>query len=356
MAEDIYLKLRERLDTYALGYPETESGVEIRILKKIFTEREAELFLHLGLSLETVESVAEKAGTDPESLLAELETMAKNGVLFRYRKGDITRYSATPYMVGFYEYQLDTMDEELAGLTEAYFKEGMLNSISTAVNPLRTIPVNESIDASMQIAPYADARKIIKNANRIAVARCICRVQQEKLNSSCDKPQEVCFSFGSHADYYVENGLGRYIDEQEALALLARSEKEGLVAQPGSTINPGGMCNCCGDCCGILRALQLTPRPADLVMNKYFAVIDPDECTGCETCLDRCQMNAISITENDLAAIQLERCIGCGLCVTTCPGEAISMKTKPESEFTAIPESGMDLVLKTAKKRGISPF
>ncbi len=28
MVEDIYSKLRERLDTYGLGYPETESGVD----------------------------------------------------------------------------------------------------------------------------------------------------------------------------------------------------------------------------------------------------------------------------------------------------------------------------------------
>ncbi len=356
MSEEIYLKLRAQLDKYALGYPETESGVEMKILKKVFTEADAELYLQLSLKLEDPATVAERTGQNPDEMAKLLEAMAKKGVLFRHRKGDMVRYSAAPYMVGFYEYQLNTMDRELAELTEAYYHEGMFKTISDAVMPLRTVPVNESIETAMQIAPYSDAREIIKNAKKISVIKCICRVQQGKLDDACDKPQEVCFSFGSHADYYVENGMGRYIDQEEGLALLAKSEEAGLVAQPGSTLNPGGMCNCCGDCCALLRALQTTSKPADLVMNNYFATVDEEKCTNCETCLDRCQMFAISMNDDDIATIQTERCIGCGLCVTTCPGEAISLQLKPESEQVAIPANNMELVMKTAEKRGVSPF
>ncbi len=35
MGADIYGKLREQLDQYSVGYPRTESGVEIEILKKL---------------------------------------------------------------------------------------------------------------------------------------------------------------------------------------------------------------------------------------------------------------------------------------------------------------------------------
>ena len=41
----IYEKLRERLDDMATGFPATESGIEIRLLKRMFSEPEAELFL-----------------------------------------------------------------------------------------------------------------------------------------------------------------------------------------------------------------------------------------------------------------------------------------------------------------------
>ena len=42
MGEDVYLKLREFMNTLPAGYPSTPSGVEIRILKKLFSPEEAE--------------------------------------------------------------------------------------------------------------------------------------------------------------------------------------------------------------------------------------------------------------------------------------------------------------------------
>ncbi|MBW2364769.1 MAG: 4Fe-4S ferredoxin, partial [Deltaproteobacteria bacterium] len=49
MSEEIYKKLREQLDQYALGFPETESGTEIKILRKLFTEEEASMYLDLTM-------------------------------------------------------------------------------------------------------------------------------------------------------------------------------------------------------------------------------------------------------------------------------------------------------------------
>ena len=44
---DIYKQLAQRLDEMPEGYPATESGVEIKILKKIYTEQDAQMFLNL---------------------------------------------------------------------------------------------------------------------------------------------------------------------------------------------------------------------------------------------------------------------------------------------------------------------
>jgi electron transport complex protein RnfB len=110
------------------------------------------------------------------------------------------------------------------------------------------------------------------------------------------------------------------------------------------------MCNCCGDCCGILRALNLQPNPGELVYNRYWAIVDQDECSGCEICLDRCQMNAIEIEET--ATIDKARCIGCGLCITTCPMEAIKLEEKPKDLHVPPPTTGQELMSITAEKRG----
>ena len=69
------------------------------------------------------------------------------------------------------------------------------------------------------------------------------------------------------------------------------------------------------------------PRPAELYTSNYFAVVNPEECEACETCIDRCQMEALSIV-NDVSTVNLDRCIGCGLCVETCSSDAIQLKKK----------------------------
>ena len=74
---------------------------------------------------------------------------------------------------------------------------------------------------------------------------------------------ENCFSFGSHADYYVENGMGRYITIDEATDIVKKNEEAGLVMQPFNSQKIGGMCSCCGDCCEVLRSLKMHPSPAE---------------------------------------------------------------------------------------------
>ena len=50
---DVYEKLRQRLDDMATGYPPSANGVEIKILKRLFSEADAEMFLMMTPLLET---------------------------------------------------------------------------------------------------------------------------------------------------------------------------------------------------------------------------------------------------------------------------------------------------------------
>ena len=54
------------------------------------------------------------------------------------------------------------------------------------------------------------------------------------------------------------------------------------------------------------------------------AKVDPDTCTACESCVDACPVEAISM-KDDLAVVNQDECTDCGECVDTCPVEAISM-------------------------------
>jgi len=358
MADMIYRKLQEQIDQYSLGFPTAESGIDIEILKKLYTEEEASIFLDISMQLETPASLSARTNRDLHQTVELLEKMAQKGLLFRKRKGNEVYYAAIPFVIGSFEFQLNRMDKEFAGMVENYFNEVYFNNLGGILPPLRTIPVNRSVNLSHNVAPYENAREIIKSKEKIAVADCICRTQRKLLSDNCGKPLEVCFVFGSHAEYYLENNMAREIDQKEALAILDKCEQAGLVNQPANMINPGGMCNCCGDCCGLLRALNQMPKPAELVTNNYRAEADPNLCSGCELCIERCQMAAIRMNEEQLSTIDPERCIGCGLCVTSCPEGALSMVLKPENKRCTPPESGMELMIKTAEKRGTSliPF
>ena len=348
----IYEKLRARLDDLATGYPETESKIEIRLLERLFTEEEAELYLQLSPLLQKPDDVARRLDRDPDVIAGMMEHMAKKGLLFRKRKGDLVRYSAVPYVVGIFEHQLGRMDEGFARDHEEYFETAFGRTIQSFRTPvLRTIPINRQLVANYPVAPYEDVLQIIDDQEKIAIAPCVCRTTTKLAGKECSKPVENCFSFGSHADYYVENGMGRFITREEAREIVRKNEEAGLVMQPFNSKKIGGMCSCCGDCCGVLRSLKMHPSPAEMVQSNYFARVDETECTGCETCVERCQIEAIEVVDG-ISTIDLNRCIGCGLCVTTCPVDAIELVKKPDDQLYEPPQTGAETYMRIMRERG----
>ncbi|MGB6063638.1 MAG: 4Fe-4S binding protein [Desulfomonilaceae bacterium] len=354
MTSKVYYDLREQLDQYASGFPSTESGVEIKILEKLFTEQEAELYLNLSLMLEASEALAQRIGWEPNEIVALLERMTDKGLIFRMKKGTSVKYGAVPFVPGSYDFQVKDMGGEFAELFEQYMLEALGKEGISQFPPLRTIPVHRSIDHLWSVAPYEDVRQIIQGKEGISVARCVCRVQQSLLDKGCGKPLETCFQFGSHADYYVDKGMSRFVTKEEALDIIDRCEEAGLVSQPFAGQDAGALCNCCGDCCEILRSIKLHPKPAEKVLTNYYAAIDPEACSACETCVPRCQTEAIRVGANDIAEVDLDRCIGCGLCVTTCPTGAASLRQKPESERREPPATDKDYLMQVSRLRGTS--
>jgi ferredoxin len=211
--------------------------------------------------------------------------------------------------------------------------------------------VGESIPFSTAVLPYEQAEVIVRRQTKFAVANCICRQEHRLIGHDCGKPMETCLAFGGVAEHYLRVGRGREITLEEALALLRQAEKAGLVLQPTNDRDPCAICMCCGCCCAALGLIKRHPYPARVASSPFVAHHDPERCTGCGTCQDRCQMGAIAL-QDGIAALNTERCIGCGLCVTTCPDGALSLVRKSEAAQPYVPHSMAETYFQMARARG----
>ena len=114
MTMHIYRKLAQHLDDLPAGFPSTESGVEFRILKRLFTQEEAELALHLTLFPDEAEVIASRAGIDLEEAAQRLTKMAKKGLIYSIeRDGKLPKYMANQYIVGIWEFNVNNLDVDL---------------------------------------------------------------------------------------------------------------------------------------------------------------------------------------------------------------------------------------------------
>ncbi len=354
MSNPIFRTLQERLDQYSMGFPKTQSGIEIKILEKLFSIDDAKMFLQLSPMLETPDKVSSRVETSPEETSDILADMAQRGLLFSLKKGDTIRYGAIPFVHGLFEFQINKMDRELAAMVRQYMDEEFKDALSFSLsNFLRVIPVHKSLETRTQVAAYEDAIQILEKADPIVISDCSCRKSSRLIGNACEKPIEVCFMLGSMGQYYLDHDMGRKIDIKEAGEILTMAHDAGLITQPATSQNPSGMCNCCGDCCGPLTSLKGHPKPAELVFSNHYAQVDEALCTGCETCLERCQMDAIFLNDEVHAVVNRDRCIGCGLCVTTCPTEAIVLEQKNEQTYQVPPKTSLEQMMTMAQKRGV---
>ena len=330
MGDDVYIKMREFMNTLPAGYPSTPSGVEIRILKKLFSPEEAELTMQLTTEPEEVPAIAVRLGLDEAGLAKKLENMAQKGLIFRVKRGDKALYKAVQFIVGVYEFQLNYLDEEFCRMFEEYLPYFGMSLMSVKTKQLRVIPVESAMKATPMVETYNRAREMMEGQKIFSVSPCICRKERGIIGKKCDKPQETCLGFGDVAQFYIDNNMGRAISKAEALKLLDFAEASGLVLSPTNSQEIAALCCCCTCCCPTLKYAKLMPRPVDMVMSYYQATIYAELCTNCGLCPERCQMAAIKEGEASYQIVD-GRCIGCGLCVSACPTEAISL----------LPKSGM---------------
>ncbi len=347
---DIYHELARHLDNLPGGFPPTDTGVELRILRRLFSPAEAGLALHVSLIPEEARVIARRAGMAGDETERQLADMSRKGLIVALiNEAGAARYAAAQFVIGIWEFHVNDLDPELVRDFNEYLPT--LSPEALKIPQLRTIPINRSLGPQLTVLSYERAEELVGRAKKLLVAPCICRRERRMAGEGCSAPEEACLVFDVGADIYRRNGLGRLIERAEALDILKRADEAALVLQPGNSRNSMNICCCCGCCCGVLRSIKLYAKPATLASSPFVVSALPDSCNGCGTCTSRCQMGALSL-DSGVVELNRDRCIGCGLCVATCPTDSLVLVRKPESEQPKVPRDGIQAAIQLAQARG----
>lgn len=356
MSEDIYRKLGQRLDAIPNGFPATKSGVELRLLAKIFTPEEASLAGVMRLTCEPAADIGPRAGMEPKVASRTLKGMARKG-LIRVKKGERQlTFGLMPFVVGIYEEQLPRLDAELAELFEAYYQETQAGITRDKPALHRVIPIEKAIPFDVEIFPYEQALEMLDEAVAWGVRDCICRVQQRLVGKGCHHPVENCLMFAPLEGAFDHSQTTRAITKEEALRILREAEEAGLIHSAANYRDRHYyLCNCCTCCCGVMRGTAEFGIPTAIARSDFHAVVNDELCIGCGDCVERCQFGAMSVPEYT-CVVDYARCVGCGQCAIVCPSSAIQLERRPASEVPPPPADIKEWMVERAQGRNISIF
>jgi electron transport complex protein RnfB len=364
----VYRDLQKYLDRMPGGFPEVESGLDIRLLKRFFTLEEAWLAMQLSMKPEPLKRIhnrVKKGGMSLEELRQMLDRMMHKGTILTVEEGyDETHYCSAEFaMGGIFNFQINRLSKDMLTDYHQYQDEKRSKARpNTGVGlPLRTIPVEQSIPVPEKygVRDYDSVKKLIENATgEIAVTSCICRQGTELLGGKCTKTDlmEACLMIGAdHAKRHVEMGIGRYISREEAFGILEKARQAGLVLQPENSQHPEAICCCCGDCCVLLKMMNKHPRPVELYVTNYYVEVDRELCNGCQECVEKCQLGA-RVMVDGVAEVNLDRCIGCGNCVVLCPSNANRLRKKEPEKVPLKDKTTVNMKILASRMGGWNMF
>jgi len=365
MSDNVYRDLVGALATRGGAIPALDCPQLYALLEELFDPEEAKIASQMPMNTVSIAELASSTGREPREVDRLIDGMCNKGLVIGRPRGEVEVYSLLQIMPGIFEYQfmkgeVNDRTRILARLFEDYQRvvydladQAVKQGTRIEAFPFaRVIPVEEEISAGMEVQPYDRVSAYIESADHIAVSCCYCRHHGELLGNACDKPKEVCLSFGPGAKFNDDRGFGRLISKEEALRILDMAEKEGLVhcsSNMGKFVD--FVCNCCGCHCPILQTIKSSVMPSAGAASGYVVVVEEAECMGCGECVERCHMEALAL-DGDLVTRDALRCIGCGLCVSTCPTGALSMDPRKDRPHTPWDRKELNAAMAAAFKLG----
>jgi len=349
-----YAELLERLNRFPQGAP--PSDTLYKILKILFSEREAQLVAYLPIKPFS----AEKASQVWKLPLAEtkkvLDELAGRAILVDIEFEGKTTYTLPPPMAGFFEFSMMRMrgdvDQKLLG--ELFYQylnveEDFIRELFTrGETQLGRVFVHEPVLSNanaVHVLDYERASEIIQTATHRGIGVCYCRHKMLHLDKNCAAPLEICMTFNASAESLTRHGYAREVDVHESMDLLQQAYEQNLV-QFGENVREGVnfICNCCGCCCEAMIAARRFGVLNPVHTSNFLPQVDESICNGCGKCVNVCPVEAMTlVSQNDphhpklkKAKLDEDACLGCGVCVRACERQALSLHSRPARVLTPL--------------------
>jgi ferredoxin len=367
-SRSVYDRLTGRLNRFPQGAPPSESLH--RILKLLFSEREADLVAVLPIRPFTAARAAAIWKVPEAEARATLEELASRALLVDWESERGTEYVLPPPMAGFFEFSLmrvrtDLDQKALAELFYQYLnvEEDFVRALfAGGQTQLGRAFVQEAVlteENALHVLDFERASEVIRTATHRGISLCYCRHKMEHVGRACDAPQDICMTFNASASSLIRHGHARAVDVAEAMDLLHEAQERDLV-QFGENVRErvNFICNCCGCCCEAMIAARRFAAAHPVHTTHFLPVVDGEACTGCERCVRKCPVEALSaVSANDphrpkrtTARIDADRCLGCGVCVRACREGALSLAVRGPRRLT--PLDGAHRAVLMALERG----
>lgn len=280
-------------------------------IDKFFTEEEIDFVEKMEQEIFTREDIEKCIGKNPEEFI-------KNS----YRRGiiSIIDEAKRTYKIADFYSRLDIFsiseqeayrnipkEDQLA--LDAWYFDAYYDSLD---QDLGVRPTKDEILPIDQVLAFID-----KDDRKVYLNYCDCR----SLRGECGKPTKTCITYKNGVNSFVHRGLSEEIDKEQAKEVVRQAQKKGLM----HTVNPNGICNCCGDCCYLFRGQERRQSIGFWPKTEQIIELNSDTCISCGACIRRCHFGVFTKVDGRIVA-DVSKCVGCGICVTTCPAKSLELK------------------------------
>ncbi len=281
-------------------------------VKEMFTEQEIRFVENMDQPEFTKEDIAAMLPSNPD--------FAESA----YQRGILSLVSEDPevYRINDFYGMLDvfvisrpevyrSFPKEVQKALDAWYFQAYLDGLDP---DLTAVPTEDRVLTLDETLAFIDGQERTPYLNS-----CDCR----SLAGDCGMPLRTCITYRDGINTFVHRGHSQALTKEEAKAVVRQADKDGLM----HTVNPNGICNCCGDCCYLFRGQRARGSQGLWPASKHVVSVNKERCVGCGMCVKRCQLQALEM-DGERVRVHRERCAGCGICATACPAEALEMKDR----------------------------